>query len=110
MKKIKPINEKPLRDRTRQGLSLFQCDPKTGDVYKVPVRDKFHASELLSNPREIIGEGKSMAVINQEHLICWALNKKNAVRKFRKQLNLPNSLIEVVGQMQTITNQAMPNK
>ena len=103
MKKIKPINEEPLRDRTKQGLSLFQCDPKTGDVYKVPVRDKFHASELLSKPREVIGEGKSMAVVNKEHLIVWALNKKNAVRKFRKQLKLPNSLLETINQMQTQT-------
>jgi hypothetical protein len=51
-----------------------------------------------------------MAVVNQEHLVCWALNKKNAVRKFRRQIGLPDNLLETVEHMQTRVDHPMLNK
>ena len=92
MRKLKPMNKKPLKSYRDKGLKLWQCDPKTGDVYNIPIVTKENAHEILTKPREIVGDGNLMAVVNPKHLIVWALNAKTAVKKFQKQLGMSKSV------------------
>ncbi|SOC79833.1 hypothetical protein SAMN06296241_1370 [Salinimicrobium sediminis] len=76
-KKKEQHQKKALTARYKKGMFLFGLDPDTLNVYQVPVEEK---------KTFVIGdEGKSerKASIHPSHLYVWALNEKNAHRKFR---------------------------
>lgn len=66
--------------RKRKGLSLFELDMKTGDILRV----KIESQKTYDARRKT---AKHKAIINEENLHCWALNAKNAKRKFLRMLN-----------------------
>ncbi len=66
----------------KKGCFLFALDIDNNIVYKVDIQQKkvFHTDKK----REI---GKYIAHINPKHPLLYAINIKNAVRKFSKKYN-----------------------
>lgn len=65
----------------RKGLKLFFLDAETKMMGEVEIEER---KDFHLNTRK--GVGSKTANINRNHLHIWALNKKNAERKFRKIL------------------------
>lgn len=74
------------------GLSLYGLNNETGEIYKLKIRDK-GKKELgmkKNSKGNFIREGKFKADVNPNHKLIWALNLKNAYRKFANDpANLP---------------------
>lgn len=68
--------KKLIRTKYRKGLTLFGLDPDTMNVYEVKVEEEKVA---------VFGEEpivKRNAKVNPAHKYIWAMNEKNAHRKF----------------------------
>lgn len=62
--------------RKRRGQKLFALDKEKLEVYEVEIQRK-EAVDLTSKRRT-----SHKAVVNPKHPMLWAINRKNAIRKF----------------------------
>jgi len=67
----------------KRGQFMFAWDTDKNEAYKVVLEEK-----TAYNVSEEKGVGKYNAKINAKHPMLWAINLKNATRKFKKKLNL----------------------
>ena len=65
----------------RRGQYLFALNNTTNEVYKVPIQ-KVDTIDIQKKDAST-----NKAVINPNHKMLWAINLKNAKRKFERQLN-----------------------
>lgn len=65
--------------KKRNGLKLFELDMATGKIREVPIE-----SRKTYDPLHRVAKNK--AVINPNNMYLWALNAKNAKRKFLLRL------------------------
>jgi hypothetical protein len=63
--------------KQKKGLSIFGMD-EDRNIYKVEILDK----KTLDLSKGQNGAGTKQAIINPTHNHVWALNKKNAIKKF----------------------------
>ena len=68
--------------RRKKGQFLFAYDPELEKVYKIEVEK----ISIIDIDKENVGTHK--AKINPAHPMIYAINYKNAVRKFKKLLKL----------------------
>lgn len=71
--------------RKRRGQTLFSLNIESGEVSKVKV--EIDTNIVGKNGNDVVNYKAS---INEKHPLIWALNLKNAVRKFRKMYGLKN--------------------
>ncbi len=69
------------RLKKRKGQTLFAMDNETLEIYKVKIQQK--KAFDITKDKEI---SSYKAQINPSHFLMYALNFKNAQRKFRKGL------------------------
>lgn len=67
--------------KNKKGMRLFSFDPSTEKIKMVEIMDRKEL-DLTSGHT-----GKKKAVINPNNIHVWAINLKNAERKFNKILN-----------------------
>lgn len=79
------------RSRLKEGLRLYALDNGTGDIYEVQVQKREGERKTKKNGKgNFIIEGSHRADVNPNHKLIWALNLKNAHRKFANDTsNLP---------------------
>lgn len=74
--------KKLLTGKYRKGLKLFAMDPIKKRIYEVPI-EKRKDFDVASNDEK----ANYKATIDKNHPMLWALNLKNAVRKFGFKYN-----------------------
>jgi len=67
--------------RRKKGQNLYSWNPLTGEVVQVNLTRRIAFD--ISKKQE---QGNFKIVINPNHPLLWALNQKNAEKKFRKML------------------------
>lgn len=79
------------RSRLKEGLNLYALDNETGEIYEVQVQKREGERKTKKNGKgNFIIEGSHRADVNPNHKLIWALNLKNAYRKFANDTsNLP---------------------
>lgn len=70
--------------RRRKGLNLYALDNETGKIYVIEVEDKKEVdlTAAFTEDQGVKRTGKFKAHVNPDHKLMWALNKKNALRKY----------------------------
>lgn len=71
----------------KRGQKLYAFDTTSEEVYEVQVQERKILEINKKNQT-----GKWRAVINPKHPMLYAINKKNAVKKFLKNLQLIESM------------------
>jgi len=70
------------RTINKRGMFIFAYDPDKKEVYKLDIQKR----KTINFKRK--DASYKRAFVNPKHKMLWAINKKNAERKFKKLLNL----------------------
>ena len=74
--------------RPHPGMKLWGFDPISGQVYQVHISSK-KVVTLNIGTSVVQDTGTHQATLHNDHRYLWAINPKNAIRKFRKSFGIP---------------------
>ena len=70
----------------KRGLSIFYCDMETGEVEKLAIVKKVS----IGIDKKAVHQNK--AQYNENYIYVQALNKKNAIKKFKKMIEMAKQI------------------